>query len=86
LFVEPPWLRVVPVEATTLEPLPDGTAGLAKILDLGNIDSAVAVLTQDVVCRRRAGIQLLGRTAAAPPRGCSLGIENLVLGAFGKAS
>jgi hypothetical protein len=83
LFVEPPWLRVIPVEPATLAPLPDGTPGLAKILDLGNIDSAVAVLTQDVVCRRRGGIQLLGRAVAAPPRGCSLSIENMVLGGLG---
>jgi hypothetical protein len=80
LYVEPPWLRVIPVEPATLAPLPDGTPGIAKIVDLGNIDSAVAVLTQDVVCRRRSGIQLLGRAAAAPPRGCSLGVENVALG------
>ena len=75
VYAEPPWLRVVPVDPSTLEPVPSGEIGIARIVDLGNVDSAVAIQTQDRVRRVEGGIVLLGRAAGAPPRGCSLAIE-----------
>ena len=80
VYVEPPWARVVPVDPTTLEPVPPGEEGIAKILDLMNIDSAVAVLTQDRVRRDPAsnGFELLGRAPNAPSRGCSIAIDELL--------
>ncbi len=80
VYVEPPWLRVVPVDPATLKPLGDGETGIARIVDLGNVDSAVAIVVQDLVRRRDGGIELLGRRAGAPPRGCSLAMEALVQG------
>ena len=80
VYLEPPWLRVVPVDPITLQPVVDGATGVGKIVDLGNVDSAVAVLTQDLVRRRDGGVELLGRSVGAPPRGCSLAIENMVIG------
>ncbi len=78
VYVEPPWLRVVPCEPRSLQPVRDGEVGLACFIDLGNVDSAVALLTQDLVRREGAGIRLLGRQAAAPVRGCSLAVEALL--------
>ncbi|HEY0467259.1 MAG TPA: acyl-protein synthetase [Polyangiaceae bacterium] len=78
VYAEPPWLRVVPVDATTLEPVPSGEVGIARIVDLGNVDSAVAIQTQDRVRRVEGGIILLGRALGAPPRGCSLAIEEFL--------
>lgn len=78
VYAEPPWLRVVPVDASTLEPVPSGEVGIARIVDLGNVDSAVAIQTQDRVRRVAGGIELLGRTPGAPPRGCSLAIEEFL--------
>jgi acyl-CoA synthetase (AMP-forming)/AMP-acid ligase II len=78
VYAEPPWLRVVPVDPTTLEPVPSGEIGIARIVDLGNIDSAVAIQTQDRVRRVEGGIVLLGRATGAPPRGCSLAIEEFL--------
>jgi acyl-CoA synthetase (AMP-forming)/AMP-acid ligase II len=78
VYAEPPWLRVVPVDATTLEPVPSGEVGIARIVDLGNVDSAVAIQTQDRVRRVEGGIVLLGRAPGAPPRGCSLAIEEFL--------
>lgn len=78
VYAEPPWLRVVPVDPTTLDPVPDGDVGIARIIDLGNVDSAVAIQTQDRVRRVEGGIVLLGRAAGAPPRGCSLAIEEFL--------
>ena len=78
IYFEPPWLRVAPVDPVSLRPVPDGEVGLARFIDLGNVDSAVSVVTQDLVRRAQGGIQLLGRQAGAPPRGCSLAIEALL--------
>ncbi len=81
VYVEPPWARVIPVDAETLEPASDGEVGLARIEDLLNVDSAVAIVTADRVRRvisDRGGFELLGRTAGAPPRGCSIATEEML--------
>ena len=78
VHAEPPWARVVPVDPDTLEPVPEGDVGIAKIIDLLNVDSAVAVLTQDRVRRVAGGFEILGRLPGAPPRGCSLAIDELL--------
>jgi len=78
VYVPPPWLRVTPVDPVSLCEVPEGEAGLARFVDLANVDSAVAVLTQDRVRRRGAGIELLGRSPGAPARGCSLAIEAML--------
>jgi hypothetical protein len=78
VFVEPPWARVVAVDPETFAPLPDGAVGIARIEDLANVDSAFAVLASDRVRRVAGGFELMGREADAPPRGCSIGIDEIV--------
>jgi hypothetical protein len=78
LFFPPPWLRVTPVDAETLAPVAAGELGIARFVDLGNVDSAVAIVTQDVVRTARGGVALLGRRAGAEARGCSLAIEEMI--------
>lgn len=80
VYAEPPWARVVPVDPETLEPVKEGEVGIARILDLANVDSAVAVLAADRVRRVDGGFELLGRAAGAPPRGCSITIEEMMEG------
>jgi len=80
IYFEPPWLRVTPVDSVTLLPVAEGEPGLARFIDLGNVDSAVSVVTQDLVRRVGGGVQLLGRNPGAPARGCSLAIEALLNG------
>ncbi len=77
-YAEPPWARVVPVDPETLAPVAHGEIGIARIVDLMNIDSAVAVLTQDSVRRIDGGFELLGRKLGAPPRGCSIAMDELL--------
>ncbi|HNT00024.1 MAG TPA: acyl-protein synthetase, partial [Polyangiaceae bacterium] len=77
-FVCPPWMRVTTVHQETLEPLPDGEIGIARIEDLTNVDSAVAVQTADRVRVMGNRFQLLGRTPGATPRGCSIGIDEIL--------
>jgi hypothetical protein len=77
-LLEPPWLRVVPVDPETLSPVGLGKVGLARFIDLANVDSAVAILTRDLVRRNELGVELLGRAPGALPRGCSLAVEALL--------
>jgi|SRR5579884_311384 len=84
VYVEPPWARVVPVDPETLAPVPDGTVGVARVEDLANVDSAFAVLAQDRVRRVAGGFELLGRAPGAPPRGCSIALDEML--SEGKAS
>ena len=78
VFSAPPWANVTPVDPVTLAPVADGEAGIARIADLCNVDSAVVVQTQDLVRRVGAGFQLLGRMPGAVPRGCSLAIDEML--------
>jgi len=82
VYREPPWLRVVPVDPVSLDPVPSGEVGIARIIDLGNVDSAIAIQTQDRVRRVEGGIVLLGRAEGSPPRGCSLAIEEFMAGGW----
>ncbi|MBI4954283.1 MAG: acyl-protein synthetase [Myxococcales bacterium] len=75
-YLPPPWLRVTAVEPVSLAPLPQGARGLARFVDLANVDSAVAVQTADLVAVRADGaVELFGRAPGAEPRGCSLAVE-----------
>jgi hypothetical protein len=78
VHVAPPWLRVTAVEPATLEPLPAGEIGLARMVDLANVDSSVTVQTQDRIREVPGGFELLGRAPGAPPRGCSLATEEML--------
>jgi len=78
VYLEPPWARVVPVHPESLARVADGEDGIARIEDLMNVDSAFAVLTADRVRRRGAGFELLGRWPGAPPRGCSIAVEEML--------
>jgi hypothetical protein len=80
VFVPPPWLRVTPVDPVSLEPVGPGEVGIARFVDLGNVDSAVAIVTEDRIRTKGSGVELLGRLPGAEARGCSLAIEQMVLG------
>ncbi|HEU4581989.1 MAG TPA: acyl-protein synthetase [Polyangiaceae bacterium] len=77
VFLEPPWLRVTPVDPISLLPVADGEPGLACFTDLANVDSSLRILTQDLVRRVGTGVVLLGRRPGASLRGCSLVAEAL---------
>ncbi|AKT35995.1 acyl-protein synthetase [Chondromyces crocatus] len=77
-YLPPPWVRVVAVDPVTLAPVPMGDVGLARIVDLANIDSAVAIQTADQVRVTHEGVELLGRAPGAVPRGCSLALDEML--------
>jgi hypothetical protein len=78
VFLAPPWMRVTAVHEETLEPVYEGDVGIARIEDLTNVDSAVAVQTADRIRVCEGGFRLLGRTEGASPRGCSIGIDEIL--------
>jgi len=61
-----------------LTPVADGEIGIARIVDLMNVDSAVVVLAADRVRRVPQGFELLGRAPGAAPRGCSIAIDEIM--------
>jgi hypothetical protein len=78
VYAEPPWARVEAVDPETLTPVADGEIGIARIVDLMNVDSAVVVLAADRVRRVPQGFELLGRAPGAAPRGCSIAIDEIM--------
>lgn len=73
----PPWARVRVIDPLTGQDCPVGTKGWVAWIDLANIDSVLAIQTRDEAIPARDGFRLLGRSAAHPPRGCSLTVEDL---------
>jgi hypothetical protein len=81
IYFSPPWMRVSAVDPETLLAVEPGREGLARIVDLANVDSAVAIQTADRVREVGGGFELLGRAPGSPPRGCSIGIDEILGGA-----
>lgn len=71
----PSWVRATPVDPDTLRPVRDGEAGILRIDDLANLDSAASIQTADLARLDQGQLTLLGRAPGATPRGCSLAIE-----------
>ncbi len=74
----PPWVRSLVVDPETLEPLPEGSEGLLRHVDLANLDGVAAIQTEDFARSTGDGLLLLGRAAGAPPRGCSIAMDLLI--------
>ena len=78
VLVAPRWMRVTAVDPATLVPVPRGARGIARVVDLANVDSAVAIQTQDEIAEVDGGFLLFGRMPGATPRGCSIAIDELL--------
>lgn len=74
----PPWLRVRALDPNDLSELSDGESGLLCYLDLANLGSVCAVLTEDIGRVRGRSVQWLRRYPGARPRGCSLATAELL--------
>ncbi|MEO1367717.1 MAG: hypothetical protein AAFX50_11115 [Acidobacteriota bacterium] len=77
LFRIPHFMRVRTLDPTTLEDVPPGETGLLAVLDLANVGSALAVLSEDLGRLEEGGFRLLGRARDAELRGCSLTVDEL---------
>ena len=75
-YVPPPWLRVAAIEPSTGAPLPVGSVGQLRFVDLCNVDCAVCIDTLDQgVVDQDGSVTLHGRLPGSDVRGCSLSIE-----------
>ncbi len=74
----PPWARVLVVDPATGREVAMGREGLVRWTDLANIDSVLALQTLDRAVRVSTGFRLLGRLPRTEPRGCSLGVEDML--------
>ena len=74
----PPWVRTRALEPLSLGALPQGEVGVLAHLDLANLGSVSAVLTEDLGREVPGGFQLLGRSPGSEPRGCSLAMEDFL--------
>jgi Acyl-protein synthetase, LuxE len=82
--VAPPWLRAIVVGGDG-RPVPHGTVGAIRHVDLANRGSVIAIDTEDLgaligpsTSSGRSGLVLLGREQGAELRGCSLDAEALL--------
>lgn len=73
-----PWTRAVAVDPATLEILPDGEMGMLRIFDLANVDSVIALQTEDLGRAWPDRVELLRRATGAELRGCSLLTESIL--------
>jgi hypothetical protein len=75
----PPWVRFQIVDPETNEEAYPGRIGLLRIIDLANLWSVLAILTQDLaIAQPDGGFLLLGRDPEALPRGCSRAVDELM--------
>lgn len=79
----PPWVRTRALHPLTLEPVAEGEVGILAHLDLANLGSVSAILTEDLGSLVPGGFTLQGRTPGAEPRGCSLAMEEFLVGLEG---
>ncbi len=75
-YAPPPWLRAVAVDPITGAPRAHGRRGQLRFYDLCNLDGAIGIETLDEgIVDATGAVHLLGRLPHAPPRGCSLTVE-----------
>jgi hypothetical protein len=75
VYYPPAWLHVCPIDGERMLPVEPGETGLARFIDLANVDSAVCIVTQDLIRAKGDGFELLGRQPGSASRGCSLSTE-----------
>ena len=78
VFYPPPWMRFRVVDpACPFEPLEEGREGALAVLDIANVYSASAVLTQDRAVQCGDGFEVPGRLENAELRGCNFLLKDV---------
>lgn len=73
-----PWVRALVIDPARDTEVAVGEAGVLRIFDLANLNSSLAIETQDLAIRHEEGFELLGRDPAALPRGCSRAADEML--------
>jgi hypothetical protein len=74
--IAPSWMRATAVDPVSLRSVAAGEVGLLRFVDLANVGSVSAILTEDfgIVNERGDRVRVLGRAGLTEPRGCALAI------------
>ncbi len=84
VYTAPPQLRTRLLHPETLQPVQRGEVGLLAHYDLANIDSVMAILTEDLGRAGEGGFVLLGRASGSAAKGCSITLDQLLQMEAGK--
>ncbi len=74
----PSWTRFVIREPSQHQPVAKGETGYLTLVDLANLNSVIAIATQDLATPRGDGFVLSGRDPQAIERGCSRAIDAML--------
>jgi hypothetical protein len=74
----PAWVRTLAIDSLTAGPLSAGQSGLLRHFDLANIDSVMAIQTEDIGFLDGDGFVFQGRDPNAALKGCSLAAESIL--------
>jgi hypothetical protein len=74
----PAWVHVRVIDQETGTPAAGDRSGLLRFFDLANVDSVLAVQTDDVGTLKDGGFVFQGRAPGAELKGCSLSAEALL--------
>ncbi|WP_017727918.1 LuxE/PaaK family acyltransferase [Halalkalibacterium ligniniphilum] len=74
----PHWMKTMVIDIETMKEKPKGEQGILVHYDLANLNSVMAILTEDVGIAEGEGFHLLGRASGAEAKGCSLAVEQFL--------
>ena len=78
VFFPPPWMQVEVFDPERLEsPLPEGRVGVLGVIDLANVYTVSALMTEDLGVRRDGGFEVLGRMRQSDLRGCNFLLDGV---------
>ncbi len=76
IFRTPPWMQHVILDPSNpMAICPEGQEGVLGFMDLANVHTVSAILTEDRAVSIAGGFKVLGRLAAAELRGCNFLLE-----------
>jgi hypothetical protein len=79
----PAWMRAAAIDPATMRRVADGTPGMLAFIDLANVCSVSAILTEDLGIVDGPCVRVIGRALGAGPRGCALSIDTFRAAALG---
>lgn len=73
--IAPAWMRPMAVDPATMLRVSDGEPGMLAFIDLANVCSVSAIVTEDLGVVTGRQVRVFGRAETAEARGCALAIE-----------
>jgi phenylacetate-coenzyme A ligase PaaK-like adenylate-forming protein len=78
LLQAPLWMKTLIVHPESGESVKEGESGVLRHFDLANVDSVLAIQTEDMGRAEGAGFHFMGRAEGADLKGCSLAAEKFL--------